>query len=71
VPSFKAFAVIQLLEKHFADLVDYAFTARMEDELDGIAEGREEAVPWLRRFYFGRGRGAGQGLSGARDPPAR
>ena len=53
VPSFKAFAVVQLLEKHFSDLVDYAFTARMEDELDGIATGREEAVPWLRRFYFG------------------
>ncbi len=53
VPSFKAFAVVQLLEKHFADLVDYAFTARMEDELDGIAAGREEAVPWLKRFYFG------------------
>ncbi|HEU4581178.1 MAG TPA: type I DNA topoisomerase [Polyangiaceae bacterium] len=53
VPSFKAFAVVQLLEKHFADLVDYAFTARMEDELDAIAEGREEAVPWLKRFYFG------------------
>jgi DNA topoisomerase I len=55
VPSFKAFAVVQLLEKHFADLVDYAFTARMEDELDGIAAGREEAVPWLKRFYFGEG----------------
>jgi DNA topoisomerase I len=53
VPSFKAFAVVQLLEKHFSDLVDYAFTARMEDELDGIAAGREEAVPWLKRFYFG------------------
>jgi DNA topoisomerase-1 len=53
VPSFKAFAVIQLLEKHFSDLVDYAFTARMEDELDGIAAGREEALPWLKRFYFG------------------
>jgi DNA topoisomerase I len=55
VPSFKAFAVVQLLEKHFSDLVDYAFTARMEDELDGIAAGREEAVPWLKRFYFGEG----------------
>ncbi|MEY4547780.1 MAG: hypothetical protein RL685_3975 [Pseudomonadota bacterium] len=53
VPSFKAFAVIQLLEKHFGDLVDYAFTARMEDELDDIAQGEEEAVPWLKRFYFG------------------
>jgi DNA topoisomerase I len=59
VPSFKAFAVVQLLEKHFADLVDYAFTARMEDELDGIAAGREEAVPWLRRFYFGEEPSAG------------
>jgi DNA topoisomerase-1 len=53
VPSFKAFAVVQLLEKHFSDLVDYAFTARMEDDLDGIAAGRQEAVPWLKRFYFG------------------
>jgi DNA topoisomerase I len=62
VPSFKAFAVVQLLEKHFADLVDYAFTARMEDELDGIAAGRQEAVPWLKRFYFGEGaEGASEG----------
>jgi DNA topoisomerase I len=53
VPSFKAFAVVQLLEQHFPDLVDYAFTAKMEDELDGIAGGKEQAVPWLRRFYFG------------------
>ncbi len=69
VPSFKAFAVIQLLEKHFSDLVDYAFTARMEDELDGIAGGREEAVPWLRRFYFGSdGKGAGdKGQAGGKQ----
>lgn len=53
VPSFKAFAVVQLLEQHFGDLVDYEFTARMEDELDGIAEGREESIPWLKKFYFG------------------
>jgi DNA topoisomerase I len=53
VPSFKAFSVIQLLEKHFADLVDYEFTARMEDDLDSIAAGRETALPWLKRFYFG------------------
>ncbi|HEX2041403.1 MAG TPA: type I DNA topoisomerase [Acidimicrobiales bacterium] len=57
VPSFTAFAVVQLLEHHFADLVDYAFTARMEDDLDGIAAGQEEAQPWLSRFYFGNGRG--------------
>ncbi|MDQ4068384.1 MAG: DNA topoisomerase, partial [Actinomycetota bacterium] len=56
VPSFTAFAVVQLLEHHFPDLVDYAFTARMEDDLDGIAAGEEEAQPWLSRFYFGNGR---------------
>src|SRR5437870_2856993 len=55
VPSFVAFAVVGLLEQHFADLVDYAFTARMEDDLDGIASGEQEAIPWLRRFYFGNG----------------
>ncbi|MDQ3898715.1 MAG: type I DNA topoisomerase, partial [Actinomycetota bacterium] len=55
VPSFTAFAVVGLLESHFADLVDYAFTARMEDDLDEIATGSEEAQPWLSRFYFGNG----------------
>ncbi|HUQ64499.1 MAG TPA: type I DNA topoisomerase [Acidimicrobiales bacterium] len=55
VPSFTAFAVVGLLEDHFANLVDYEFTARMEDDLDGIAAGREEAQPWLSRFYFGNG----------------
>ncbi|MCA9631728.1 MAG: type I DNA topoisomerase [Myxococcales bacterium] len=54
VPSFTAFAVVGLLEQHFGDLVDYAFTARMEDELDSIANGDESAVPWLKRFYFGQ-----------------
>jgi DNA topoisomerase-1 len=46
---------VGLLERHFGDLVDYAFTARMEDDLDGIASGDREAVPWLTRFYFGNG----------------
>ncbi|HEX2042458.1 MAG TPA: type I DNA topoisomerase [Acidimicrobiales bacterium] len=55
VPSFTAFAVVGLLESHFSDLVDYAFTARMEDDLDSIATGSEEAQPWLSRFYFGSG----------------
>ena len=55
VPSFTAFAVINLLETHFPDLVDYAFTARMEDDLDDIAGGTAEAIPWLSRFYFGNG----------------
>src|SRR5690606_41050951 len=45
--------VVTLLEKHFGELVDFAFTARMEDELDAIAGGNAEAVPWLRNFYFG------------------
>jgi len=53
VPSFVAFAVITLLERHFMHLVDYEFTARMEDALDDIANGSAERVPWLRRFYFG------------------
>ncbi len=53
VPTFTAFAVVTLLEKHFPHLVDYAFTARMEDDLDRIAAGEEESVPWLTRFYFG------------------
>jgi DNA topoisomerase I len=53
VPSFLAFAVVNLLERHFAHLVDYDFTARMEDGLDEIARGEAARVPWLRRFYFG------------------
>ncbi|NUP11054.1 MAG: type I DNA topoisomerase [Polyangiaceae bacterium] len=53
VPSFTAFAVTQLLEKHFDALVDYAFTAKMEDDLDAIAEGEQLPEPWLARFYFG------------------
>jgi DNA topoisomerase-1 len=53
VPSFVAFAVSTLLERHFAQLVDYDFTARMEDALDDIASGEAQRVPWLRRFYFG------------------
>ncbi|MCG6949323.1 MAG: type I DNA topoisomerase [Acidobacteria bacterium] len=53
VPTFTAFAVIRLLERHLPDLVDYDFTARMEDTLDSIANGQTEAVPWLHDFYFG------------------
>jgi DNA topoisomerase-1 len=53
VPSFLAFAVVGLLEQHFGQLVDYDFTARMEDDLDRIADGEEERSSWLRRFYFG------------------
>jgi DNA topoisomerase-1 len=53
VPSFLAFAVVTLLERHFGRLVDYDFTARMEEGLDEIARGEMARVPWLRRFYFG------------------
>jgi DNA topoisomerase-1 len=58
VPSFLAFAVVTLLERHFGQLVDYEFTARMEDVLDEISRGEAERVPWLRRFYFGSDDGA-------------
>jgi DNA topoisomerase I len=53
VPTFLAFAVTNLLEQHFGHLVDYEFTAQMEDDLDRIADGDEERTAWLRRFYFG------------------
>ncbi len=53
VATFKAFAVIQLLERHFPNLIDYAFTARMENDLDEIAGGDEGLVPFLTEFYFG------------------
>lgn len=53
VPSWVAFAVIGLLEQHFGRLVDYDFTAAMEDELDEIAAGNERRTDWLSNFYFG------------------
>jgi len=67
VPSFTAFAVVGLLERYFGDLVDYGFTAAMEDDLDEIAQGEQEALPWLTRFYFGEnGAGSdGRGEHGA------
>ncbi len=53
VPTYTAFGVVTLLESHFPNLVDYEFTAAMEGDLDRIASGDEESVPWLSRFYFG------------------
>ncbi|HEX5860135.1 MAG TPA: type I DNA topoisomerase [Microbacterium sp.] len=53
VPSWLAFSVVRLLEEHFADLVDYDFTAALEDDLDAIARGEQKRVEWLRSFYFG------------------
>jgi DNA topoisomerase I len=72
VPSFLAFAVVTLLERHFGQLVDYEFTARMEDALDEIARGEAERVPWLHRFYFGAdGDKTRQGIDGAVAPDGR
>ena len=62
VPSFTAFAVVGLLEQHFSRLVDYGFTAEMEDDLDEIAAGERQRVQWLAEFYFGADNGAGEGL---------
>jgi len=53
VPTFLAFAVVQLLEQHFGDLVDYDFTAEMEEDLDRIADGETARTAWLTHFYFG------------------
>nr|MBA2384082.1 DNA topoisomerase I [Actinomycetota bacterium] len=55
VPSFLAFAVTGLLEQHFERLVDYDFTAKLEDDLDRIAAGEQGRLDWLRLFYFGNG----------------
>ena len=53
VPTFLAFSVTGLLEQHFGKLVDYEFTASMEEDLDRIANGDEERVKWLTNFFFG------------------
>ena len=64
VPTTDAFAVVSLLEQHFSHLVDYEFTARMEDDLDEIAGGRQARVPWLHHFWFGNG---SPGVKGLKD----
>jgi DNA topoisomerase-1 len=53
VPTWTAFAVVGLLEQHFDELVDYAFTARVETDLDAIANGQQAKEQWLHAFYFG------------------
>ncbi|MGZ8735062.1 MAG: topoisomerase C-terminal repeat-containing protein, partial [Acidimicrobiia bacterium] len=55
VPSWTAFAKTQLMERYFGHLVDYGFTATMEEALDEVAAGRAEAEKWLHAFYFGNG----------------
>ncbi|MGP6172314.1 type I DNA topoisomerase [Microbacterium sp. A196] len=53
VPTWMAFSVVRLLEEHFAELIDYDFTAALEDDLDAIARGEQKRVEWLKSFYYG------------------
>jgi len=63
VPTWLAFAVTRLLEQHFTDLVDYTFTANLEDRLDEIADGEAKRLAVLTQFYFGdKAHGASAGL---------
>ncbi len=55
VPTWVAFSVVQLLEEHLSNLVDYKFTAQMEDDLDAISRGERQGADYLRDFYFGDG----------------
>ncbi|GAA4627018.1 type I DNA topoisomerase [Cellulomonas oligotrophica] len=65
VPTWLAFAVTRLLEENFDRLVDYSFTAEMEEDLDAIAAGQKDRVAWLTEFYFGdRAASATGGLRG-------
>ena len=62
VPTWLAFSVTRLLEEHFAELIDYDFTANLENDLDAIARGEEERPEWLKSFYYG-----GEGHPGLRN----
>jgi DNA topoisomerase-1 len=59
VPEWIAFTITRFLEDNFEQLVDYAFTAQMEEDLDLIASGDLDRSTWLHRFYFG-----GEGIEG-------
>ena len=66
VPSFTAFAVTELLRRHFADYVDVGFTAEMEEALDAISNGEQSWLEFIRGFYRGDGKHAGlEGTVGA------
>lgn len=71
VPTFVAVAVVRLMEQYFSELVDYQFTARMEDVLDEISRGERESLPYLREFYFGENGGQGLKEQLAHDIDAR
>ena len=55
VPTYTAIGVVGLLEKHFTNLVNYEFTAKLEDDLDAISRGEADNVEYLKKFYFGNG----------------
>jgi DNA topoisomerase-1 len=55
VPTFTAVAVVGLMERHFANILDYEFTARLEDDLDAISRGEALNIDYLRSFYYGNG----------------
>ena len=61
VPSWVAFSVVKLLEEHLPTLVDYQFTAQMEDFLDAISRNEAGYLEYLNEFYFGNGQ---SGLKG-------
>ncbi|PJM79067.1 type I DNA topoisomerase [Bifidobacterium scaligerum] len=67
IPSWLAFSVVKLLEQNFPKLVDYQFTAEMENGLDRIAHGEESGRDWLTRFYFGSGEGAARNADEAHE----
>lgn len=67
IPSWLAFSVIKLLETNFPKLVDYTFTAEMENGLDRIAHGEETGRDWLTHFYFGSGEGAARNADEAHE----
>ncbi|MCO8182490.1 MAG: type I DNA topoisomerase [Tropheryma whipplei] len=73
VPDWLAFSVVNLLENFFSRLIDYDFTANLEDQLDEIALGSQNRSDWLRKFYFGDDNlpGLKEIISGAKDIDAR
>jgi DNA topoisomerase-1 len=53
VPTWLAFSVVRLMKEHFSELIDFEFTAKVEEDLDAIARGEKHKVEWLNHFYFG------------------
>ena len=62
VPTWTAFAVVRLMEEHFSQIIDYDFTRRMEDDLDGIAQGKLNTQEYLKKFWAGNGEAGLEGL---------